>query len=85
MLQMLIGFQDNPLFPSELGGLVDQGIKLLFVIAAILYLAFAVIVIRQVKLMRETVIVQFADILYTIAYIHLATALGVVILFWLIL
>jgi len=55
-------------------------IKILFVIGLFLYLAFAVIVIRQVGLMGKTLDGEFNLPLKFIAWVHLIISLGVFLL-----
>ncbi len=55
-------------------------VKILFLIALAIYLAFAAIVIRQVGLMSETVKSTLEIPLKTIAWIHLLVAIGVFLL-----
>jgi len=52
-------------------------IKGLFVLGLGLYLAFALIVLRQVGLMSRTLNGEFARLLKLIAWIHLLAAIGV--------
>jgi len=55
-------------------------IKVLFIIGLFLYLAFAVIVIRQVGLMSKTLNGEFSILLKSIAWVHLIISLGVFLL-----
>lgn len=55
-------------------------VKGLFVIGLTLYLAFAVIVIRQVGLMSKTLDGEFGPPLKLISYVHLLVALAVFLL-----
>lgn len=55
-------------------------VKGLFVLGLALYLAFAVIVIRQVGLMSKTLNGEFAIPLKLISYVHLLVALAVFLL-----
>lgn len=56
--------------------------KLLFLIAAVLYFIFTLIVIRQVVLMTQTVFTSTGGILRVISIILALIALGVVVLFF---
>lgn len=74
--------------PAEIPGLgltigqsVDLFFKVGFVILAILYFIFALIVVRQVNLMTETVITEGGPILRAISILHAGLALAVVVLF----
>lgn len=55
-------------------------VKALFVVGLGLYIAFAVIVIRQVGLMSKTLNGKFAIPLKLISYVHLLVALAVFLL-----
>lgn len=55
-------------------------VKALFLIGLLLYLAFALIVIRQVGLMTNTLNTNFEAPVKLIAWIHLLVALGVFLL-----
>jgi len=55
-------------------------IKILFVVGLFLYLAFAVIVVRQVGLMGRTLDGEFNLPLKFIAWVHLIISLGVFLL-----
>jgi len=55
-------------------------VKILFVVGLFLYLAFAVIVIRQVGLMGKTLDGEFNLPLKFIAWVHLIISLGVFLL-----
>lgn len=55
--------------------------KALFVITAILYVGFAVVVTRQIKVMRTTLITSFSSIVRVIGYAHLVLSLFVLWLF----
>ncbi len=78
---------NNRLNLSDLIG--SSGINLIFKVGFLIfsgiYFLFSLIVIRQVNLMSETVITEGAIILKIIALLHALLALGVVVLFILIL
>lgn len=50
-------------------------IKILFLLALLIYIAFAVIIIRQIGLMSKTLHTEFAIPIKLIAWIHLAAAI----------
>ena len=60
-------------------------IKILFIIALGLYLAFAVIIVRQVKVMFETLKGMLDWPIRLVAWIHLAIAIFIFILAFIIL
>ena len=60
-------------------------LKILFIAGALLYLAFSFVVVRQITLMRQTVITALSAPLQMIGYIHFVAAACVVLLFFIIL
>jgi hypothetical protein len=56
--------------------------KVMFMILAFLYVAFAVIVIRQIKLMKSTVVTSLSPALVNVGFANLITAIAVLILFF---
>jgi hypothetical protein len=50
-------------------------IKLLFLLALLIYLAFAAIIIRQIDLMSKTLHTEFAIPIKLVAWIHLVVAI----------
>jgi hypothetical protein len=55
-------------------------VKAFVLLGLLLYLAFAMVIIRQVQLMVETVEVGFQEAIKILAYVHLAFAVIVLIL-----
>lgn len=55
--------------------------KILFVTSAFLYLVFAFVTTRQIKVMRSTLITPFSPVVRLVGYAHLALALLVFISF----
>ncbi len=55
--------------------------KIVFVMIAIMYFIFSLIVVRQVKLMTDTLMTEGTPILIGISIIHAGLALGIIILF----
>lgn len=72
---------DNPALNIFAFANVALLFKATYVIIAILYFLFALIVVRQVALMTETVITEAGSILRTLSIIHAIFALGIVVLF----
>jgi hypothetical protein len=73
---------DNPALTAAgatnaLSGLI----KLLFVMAGLFYVTFAFILIRQVYVMKNTLITTFSPALIFLGYIHLALAVLVLLFF----
>ena len=54
--------------------------RIFFMIGSILYLVFAIIVVRQVAMMAKNVYDKFNGVLVTFSYLHLAFSLGLVLL-----
>lgn len=67
------------------GALLLAVFKILFVAVAVLYVAFAFVVTRQIKIMRTTLITSFSPLVRVLGYAHLLMAIGVLALFLLIL
>ncbi|HEX7018249.1 MAG TPA: DUF5657 family protein [Patescibacteria group bacterium] len=55
--------------------------KILFVVAAALYVMFAFVVTRQIHVMKSTLITTFSPIVQLIGYVHLAVSILVLLLF----
>lgn len=62
---------------SEIGSSALIGGKVLIVVFMVLYLVFAVIVVRQVNLMTKTLQIGLESTLKVFAFLHLFFALGV--------
>lgn len=68
-------------FPVGINGFFLLGVKGLYIIGAILYLVFAFVVIRQIQVMRNTVLTPFSSVVQALGIIHLLMALAILILF----
>jgi hypothetical protein len=55
-------------------------VKVMFLVALAVYLLFAIVVVRQVQLMTDTLEVGFETPVRLIAIIHLGVAVGVFVL-----
>jgi hypothetical protein len=53
----------------------------MFVVAGILYLVFAALVLRQVYIMKQTVVTSFSPVVVLLGYAHLALAVLVFLFF----
>ena len=72
----------NPLlFPSDITTAAILFTKILFIIGALLYVVFAVLVTRQIHIMRNTVMTGFSPVVQALGYLHLALAIMVLLLF----
>jgi len=56
--------------------------KFFFIVCAALYCLFAIVVIRQITVMKDTLLTSFSPILQVAGYIHLAIAVLVLLLFF---
>lgn len=77
--------QEKNIFDQINSEVLSLLFKIGFLILAGIYFLFSLIVVRQVNLMSETVITEGAPILKIIALLHALLALGVIVLFILIL
>ena len=50
--------------------------KIVFIVITVLYVIFAIIVVKQVQLMSDTIKLQFERYLIVISYLHLIVAFG---------
>ncbi len=55
--------------------------KNFFLIGAIFYLIFAVVVIRQIAVMKKTLITSFSPVIQSLGYLHLALAVGLMLFY----
>lgn len=58
-------------------------LKFLFILGAALYVIFSFVVVRQISLMRQTVVTSLSAFLQLIGYLHLLFAIIVVVIFFL--
>ena len=78
---MFVGFSEA-IFS---GALLLDLFKLLLVLTALLYVGFAFVVTRQIKIMRTTLITTFSPWLRLLGYAHLSLAILVLAFFIIIL
>lgn len=78
MLQLVLGDTDFLLAPGQAQLLLFDVVKILFVIAALLYLVFSFVVVRQIQVMRNTLLTPASTVIQIFGLIHLVFALGVV-------
>lgn len=67
--------------PIEVNTFLFLGVKGLFIIGALLYLAFAFVVTRQIHVMRSTVVTPFSPVVQILGFVHLIMALLVLLIF----
>jgi hypothetical protein len=84
-LQLALSFGSDSITSSNLDGLLLMGLKATFILGVLIYLVFAIIIVRQIHVMKKTLITPFSPIVQTIGYTHLAVVLFVGALFLLIL
>jgi hypothetical protein len=66
---------------QSLNQLVNAVFKNCFILGAIFYIIFSVVVIRQIAIMKKTVKTSFSPVVQLLGYIHLFLALSVLLLF----
>lgn len=66
---------------TDVNNFLFLGVKGLFVIGALLYVAFAFVITRQIQVMRSTVITPFSSTIQVLGFIHLIMALLVLLMF----
>lgn len=85
LLELQAGPQDT-LLAELTGSPIFLGVfKVLFIIAATLYVLFSFVVVRQISLMRQTVVTSLSTFLQLVGYVHLIASIIVVAIFFLIL
>ncbi|HYD34945.1 MAG TPA: DUF5657 family protein [Vitreimonas sp.] len=81
LLQTNFGLVSPPLLNTEAAGVALGVIKLMFIVAGLLYVTFAVIVTRQVHVMKNTLMTTFSPMVQLLGYIHLVVAILVLVFF----
>ncbi|NCN03933.1 MAG: hypothetical protein GW942_02565 [Candidatus Pacebacteria bacterium] len=85
LLQTALSFGVNSAGIESFDRFLLGGVKILFLIGILLYLIFAIIIVRQINVMKKTLITPFEPVILTIGLTHLAFVLIVGVLFLLIL
>lgn len=85
LLQIPLILGEETTSPEFISDLFFNFLKVMFVIAGVLYLAFAIVVIRQIKIMQESLVTTLAMPLKLLGYLHLLMAILVLAYFILIL
>ena len=67
--------------PDNLNDLILTLFQDFFILGGIFYIIFAVIVIRQIIVMKKTLITTFNPIILTLGYIHLGLAVAVLLFY----
>lgn len=82
MLWQLTGTFTNPtIAPGDFNDLLLLFVKIMFLVGSGLYVGFGIIVIRQIRIMRQTLITPFSGTLRVLGYTHLA--LTIIVFFFL--
>jgi len=69
----------SPVTPASLNLLLLDGVRILFYIGFIFYVIFAFIALRQIEVMRKTVVTPFSTVVFLIGIGHLLLAIGALI------
>ena len=80
MLQVMLASGSFTGLPPEAALFLVLMLKVLFIVAALLYLVFAFVVVRQIQVMKGTVVTPFSPVVQLIGFIHLFMALGALLL-----
>lgn len=84
LLQILLS-PSNSLFTANIEDLTLLVFKVMFILAAFLYVLFSIVVVRQISIMRSTLITHVSSILTLLGYVHLLMSIIVLFLFIIIL
>ncbi|MDH5533385.1 MAG: hypothetical protein OEX81_03095 [Candidatus Pacebacteria bacterium] len=85
MLQTTLAFGTQSANADTLSSLLLMGVKGMFLVGVLLYFIFAIIIVRQIHIMKKTLITPFSPVVLTIGYGHLIVVGLVGLLFLLIL
>lgn len=85
LLQAPIIIGDQTTSPEFVTNLFFSFLKVLFIIAGLLYVAFAIVVVRQIYTMHETLVTSLEGVLKLLGYIHLVLSIAVLAYFILVL
>ena len=66
---------------ESLSKMLEMLFKDFFILGAIIYIVFAVVIVRQIAVMKKTISTSFSPVIQTLGYIHLAAAIGVLLFF----
>ncbi|MCL4208979.1 hypothetical protein KJZ63_05130 [Patescibacteria group bacterium] len=83
MLQATLGF--NLTDPALATGVFLMGVKALFMVGVLTYLVFSFIIVRQIVVMKNTLITPVAPVLQLVSWAHLLTVVFFGLVFLLIL
>jgi len=75
---MLVPILSTPVLYTPL---LDTLFKTMFILAALLYVGFAYVVTRQIKIMRTTLLTSFSPLVTLLGFAHFLFAVTVLVLF----
>lgn len=81
MLFQLILDTSNSFLTGDISNVTTLLFKVLFIVAAFLYMLFAIVVVRQISIMKSTLITSFSTLLTSVGLAHLLLSIGVLIFF----
>ena len=81
LFQLTFGLNNPVTTSGDINTIALLLTKILFVLGAFLYVLFAVVVTRQIHIMKSTVRTPFSPVVQALGYLHLAFAIMVLILF----
>ncbi len=61
--------------------ILEYCFRIMFYLGAIIYIIFAFVVIRQIAVMKKTLITTFSPVISLLGYLHLGLAIGLLILY----
>lgn len=85
MLQTTLAFGTQAATSETLSSLLLTGVKGMFLLGILIYFIFAIIIVRQIHVMKKTLITPFSPVVLTIGFGHLIAVGLVGLLFLLIL
>lgn len=71
MLQAVFGFGTNSLSTITMSNLLLSGVKLMFLLGVLIYFIFSIIIVRQINVMKKTLITPFSPVVQTVGFVHL--------------
>jgi hypothetical protein len=85
LLQFPLVLGDNSNSPVFFTDIFFSFIKVMFIMAGLLYVAFAVVVLRQIYVMHESLVTSLSGIFKLLGFIHLLLSLLVLVYYLLVL
>jgi hypothetical protein len=85
LLQTALSFGVDAVNPETFSSLLLSGVKGMFLLGVLVYFVFAIIIVRQIHVMKKTLITPFEPVVQTIGLTHLVFVAIVGVLFLLIL